>query len=382
MPFRGMSVVEQREAFVRQALEEGSNVRALCRAYGISPTTGYRWLGRYRASGASGLRDRSRRPRRSPKATGAEVVKAVIEVRREHRCWGGRTIHHVLRRRGIEPLPHANTITGILHRHGLIGAEETAKRRRFVRFERAVPNELWQMDFKGHFATACGRCHPLTVIDDHSRYAVVLAACPDERRRSVQAVLGETFARYGLPEEILIDNGPPWGKDFEHRHTRLTAWLMRLGIEPTHGRPYHPQTRGKNERFNGTLAREAIAGRLFSDLAVVQAWFDGWRQVYNHERPHQAIGNEPPASRYRPSPRAFPAELPAIEYGADCLVRRVQKDGRISLGDRNLFVSSAFAGDPVGLRPSGRDGVFDVLYCRFVVGHLDLTAEAAPQMEA
>lgn len=375
MPFRGMSIVEQREAFVRQALEEGSNVRALCRAYGISPTTGYRWLERYRASGVGGLGDRSRRPRRSPTTTPEDVVKAVIEVRREHPCWGGRTIHHVLRRRGVAPLPHANTITGILHRHGLIGTEESAKRRAFVRFERAEPNELWQMDFKGHFALAAGRCHPLTVVDDHSRYAVTLVACPNERRQGVQTALRETFARHGLPEEILIDNGPPWGTDFDHRHTKLTAWLMRLGIVPTHGRPYHPQTRGKSERFNGTLAREVIDGRVFADLGEAQAHFDAWRHVYNHERPHQAIGNEPPASRYRPSPRPLPAELPPMAYDADCLVRWVQKDGRISLDNRNVFVSNAFAGDPVGLKPTARDGVFEVLYCRFLVGRLDLTGK-------
>jgi transposase InsO family protein len=308
-----------------------------------------------------------------------EVVEAVVAVRREHPCWGGRKIHHVLRRAGVRPLPHANTITDILRRHGLIAEEESAKRRPFVRFEKATPNELWQMDFKGHFAMAAGRCHPLTVVDDHSRFAVALVACPDERRKSVQPALRATFERYGMPEGILVDNGPPWGKDFEHRHTKLTAWLMRLGIAPRHGRPYHPQTRGKNERFNGTLAREAIEGRSFADLIEVQARFDAWVWVYNHERPHQGIGDEPPASRFRASPRAFPAELPAIEYDRHCLVRRVQKDGRISLANRNVFVSNAFAGDPVGLIPIERDGVFDVMYCSFVVGRIDLTG--AQEME-
>jgi transposase InsO family protein len=376
MPFKGVSIVEQRESFVRQALEEGANVRGLCRAYGIGPTTGYRWLARYQTSGAAGLSERSRRPHRSPRAMPEQVVQAVVAVRREHPCWGGRKIHHVLRRRGFWPLPHPNTITGILHRHGLIEEAESVKRRPFVRFEKAAPNELWQMDFKGHFALGAGRCHPLTVVDDHSRYAVVLVACPDERGKRVQPALRAAFERYGLPEGILVDNGPPWGKDFEHRHTKLTAWLMRLGIEPRHGRPYHPQTRGKNERFNGTLAREVIEGRRFADLAAVQARFDAWRHVYNHERPHQAIGDVPPASRFRESVRRFPPELLPIEYGTDCLVRWVQRDGRISLDNQNVFISSAFAGDPIGLRPTGRDGVFDVFYCSFAVGHLDLTGTA------
>ncbi len=148
---------------------------------------------------------------------------------------------------------------------------------------------------------------------------------------------------------------------------------MRLGIKPTHGRPYHPQTRGKNERFNGTLAREGIGERHFRNLAEAQRRFDTWRHIYNYERPHQGIGDEPPASRFRSSTRRFPAKLPPIVYGPDCLVRRVQDDGRISWSGRNIFISNAFAGDPIGLRPTNRDGVFEVLYCSFVVSRLDLT---------
>ena len=371
MPFQGVSVLGRRKAFVAAAREEGANVRALCRWYGISPTTGYKWLGRA-AEGPAGLRDRSRRPHCSPGRTAADVEAAVVAIRREHPCWGGRKIHHVLRRRGLAPVPHANTITDILHRHGLIDPRESAKRQPFQRFERAAPNELWQMDFKGHFAVGAGRCHALTVIDDHSRFAVALVACPDERRRSVQPALAEAFRRYGLPEGILVDNGPPWGTAFDHRHTRLTAWLMQLGVAPHHCRPYRPQTRGKNERFNGTLQAEVIACHRFTDLQQVQSRFDAWRHLYNHERPHQAIADQPPASRFREAPRRFPVTLPPITYGADCLVRRVQQDGRISLENRNLFVSRAFAGKPVGLRPTDRDGVFELLFCDFRVGTLDL----------
>lgn len=378
MPFRGVSVMDQRVAFVTAAMAEGANIRALCRLYGISPTTGYKWLGR--VSSGVGLEDLPRRPRRSPRAMPAAVERAVVALRREHPCWGGRKIHHVLRRRGVTPLPHANTITGILRRHGLIGEDQSARRRPFQRFERAAANELWQIDFKGHFAVGAGRCHPLTVIDDHSRFAVLLVACADERRSSVQPALCEAFRVYGLPEAMLMDNGPPWGTDGRNRHTKLTAWLMRLGIAPCHGRPFHPQTRGKNERFNGTLKREVIARQRFCDLAAVQRRFDTWRQIYNHERPHQAIGDEPPASRFRKADRPFPEQLPAIVYSPDCLVRRVQSDGRIGFMKRNIFVSNAFAGQPIGLRPSQRDGVFDILFCGFRVGRLDLADD--PQAAA
>jgi transposase InsO family protein len=366
---------EQREAFLSAAGVEGANVRAACRGFGISPTTGYKWLGR--AAGGD-IAERSRRPRHSPRATPAELEAAVLRVRSAHPTWGGRKIHHALRLEGVRA-PQPNTITGILHRHGLIAAEESAKRRAYQRFEKAAPNELWQMDFKGHFAlSGGGRCHPLTVVDDHSRYGVVLAACADERRSSVVPALTSAFRRYGLPDRMLMDNGPPWGKDFEHRHTRLTAWLMRLGIEPIHGRPFHPQTQGKNERFNGTLKREVIAGVEFADLAAVQRRFDAWLPLYNHERPHQGIGDVPPGSRYRKAMRRLPEQLPAIVYDADCVVRRVSEGGHISLGNRQLFISFAFVGHPVGLRPTNRDGLFEVWFCRFRVGTLDLAAKRQP----
>jgi len=379
MPFRGVSIMDQRMAFVEAAGLEGANLRGLCRAYGISPTTGYKWLCRAGAAGAGELRERSRRPYRSPRRTPWEVERLVVEVRLAHPCWGGRKIHHVLRRRGVEAAPHPNTITDILRRHGLIDAAASACRRPWRRFEREAPNELWQMDFKGHFALGAGRCHPLTVVDDHSRYAVSLTACPDERRASVQPALEAAFRRYGLPQAILVDNGPPWGKDFEHRHTKLTAWLMQLGVAPCHGRPYHPQTRGKNERFNGTLLLEVIEGARFDDLTQAQACFDAWRTVYNHERPHQAIGDEPPASRFRQAPRRLPEALPPILYAQDCLVRRVQRDGRISFMNRNLFISGAFAGKPIGLKPTARDGVFEILFCTFPVGVIDLNTSQEMQ---
>lgn len=286
----------------------------------------------------------------------------------------------MLRAQGLDPTPHRSTVTDILHRHGLITPEASAQRRPWQRFERAVPNELWQMDFKGHFPVGAGRCHPLTVIDDHSRFLVALSACADERRASVQPALTESFRRHGLPEAILVDNGPPWGKDGVHRHTRLTAWLMQLGVAVHHGRPYHPQTRGKNERFNGTLTQEVIDGEDFADLEVLQARFDAWLEIYNHLRPHEAIGDRPPASRFRPSPRALPEQLPDISYPDDCLVRRVDSYGRISLKHRPYFVSGAFAGHPVGLRPTERDGVFDVLFCAFKVARLDLTQPDDPNV--
>ena len=171
---------------------------------------------------------------------------------------------------------------------------------------------------------------------------------------------------------MLADNGPPWGNEPFHPHTRLTAWLIRLGISVSHGRPYHPQTQGKEERFHRTLALEVLARQpAWQTLADVQATFDPWRDSYNFERPHEALAHQPPASRFQPSTRRFPSVLPPIYYDRDDDVRKVQDKGRISFHGRELLVGRAFIGDPVGLRPTG-DGTWDVYYCHQRVATVDL----------
>ena len=236
---------------------------------------------------------------------------------------------------------------------GIVDGGEGAKHRAFQRFERPAPNELVQMDFKGHFPLACGgRCHPLSVLDDHSRFNLALVACPDERGATVQAVLERVFATYGLPEAMLMDNGGPWGGDASCRHTALSAWLIRLGVRVLHGRPRHPQTQGKQERFHRTLAQEALRGAPVADLADAQARFDVWREVYNHQRPHEALAMAVPATRYRVSDRPLPATLPEIAYEPGTLVRWVSDGGRISFQGRRWRVGRAFVGLPVALRPT------------------------------
>ena len=219
---------------------------------------------------------------------------------------------------------------------------------------------------------ARGRCHPLTVLDDHSRFAVGLEACANERGETVQARLTAVFRRYGLPERMLMDNGAPWGSDRAHPHTPLTAWLIRLGIQISHGRPYHPQTQGKEERFHRTLVAEVLRYQVFRDLVHCQAHLDQWRDVYNLQRPHQALQMAVPASRYQPSPRSFPDVLPPIEYGPDDIVRKVQAEGLISYQGRAFRLSKAFRALPVALRPTSEDGILDVFYCHQKVARIDL----------
>jgi transposase InsO family protein len=296
----------------------------------------------------------------------------VVERRQAHPAWGGRKIRRRLQDLGQARVPAASTITAILHRHGLVSPEASAQHQAFKRFEQAYPNALWQMDFKGHFAPRQGRCHPLTVLDDHSRFNIVLAACGDETTETVQALLTAAFRRYGLPERMTMDNGSPWGADAQHELTPLTVWLIRLGVGVSHSRPYHPQTQGKDERFHRTLALEVLRGRQFEDLGHCQRHFDRFREVYNLDRPHEALGMLVPVKRYQPSPRPFPEALPAIDYAPGDHVRRVQAKGEFSFQGRTFRVRKALRGYPIALRPTDQEGCFGVWFCHKQVAAIDL----------
>lgn len=373
MPWKVRDVSSLREEFVRMMSVEGSNVAELCRRYGVARKTAYKWLKRYEQAGREGLGDRSRRPLSSPRRTAAAMEERILEIRDTHPAWGARKLRESLRRKGVLEGPSISTITEILRRHGRLDAKESDKHRAFVRFEHPQPNDLWQMDFKGHFAlSGGGRCHPLTILDDHSRFALELAACGNERSETVQTQLQAVFRRYGLPQRMLMDNGSPWGGDRESPHTALTVWLMRLGIHVTHGRPYHPQTQGKDERFHRTLNVELLSRHAFIDLQDCQTSFDPWRYEYNFDRPHEALQMASPASRYQPSTRAYPQTLPPIEYSPGDEVRRVHDGGWISFRGQHFRLSKAFYRQSIGLRPTLQDGVWVVLFGQQALGAIDL----------
>jgi transposase InsO family protein len=378
MPWNEVSLMSLRLEFVALAAAEGANVRELCRRYGISPKTAYKWIARHRAGGPEALADRSRRPAGSPGRCPEPIEAEVLRLRDAHPAWGGRKLRARLIAAGRDA-PAASTVTAILRRHGRLDPAAAAAHTPFVRFEHDAPNRLWQMDFKGHFPTACGRCHPLTVLDDHSRFALGLFACGDERDGTVRGHLTAVFRRYGLPERVLCDNGPPWGTaGSDRRYTALGVWLLKLGVGVGHGRAYHPQTQGKDERFHRTLQAEVIQGRAFADLPDCQRRFDPWREVYNHERPHEALGLAVPASRYRASARPFPEVLPEWEYGAGDAVRKVACDGTIRFRGRPVELGKAFRGERVAVRPTTEDGVFGVYFGVHEVAQADLRVQNPP----
>lgn len=365
MPWNQVTVVDQREEFVRLTRLPRANISELCRRFGISRKTAYKWLAR------ASLQDQSRRPHSSPRRTPEALEHKVVQLRDKHPAWGGRKISHVLQREGIELAP--STVTAVLHRHGRISQQASDAAAPWERFEHDAPNALWQMDFKGHFATAAQRCHPLTVLDDHSRFSIVLQALGDEQRTSVQPVLQRAFERFGLPDRINADNGSPWGTQGRGGLTTLAVWLLRLGIHLSYSRPLHPQTNGKGERFHRSLKAEVLAWHTFRDLDDVQRHLARWRHVYNYERPHEALGMETPASRYRPSTRPMPKELPPIEYLSGDLVRRVQDAGWFSLHGREFRVSKALVGQPIACRPlAEEDGEFAIFFCHKKIDEISL----------
>jgi transposase InsO family protein len=272
-----------------------------------------------------------------------------------------------LRRQGLSP-PSPSTITAILHRNGqpMVAPGQKA----WQRFEHDTPNALWQMDFKGHVAMGAGRLHPLTVVDDHSRYSPVVHAADNERYQTVKSAVQSAFERYGLPEVVLTDNGSPWG-DAEGLLTRFGVWLIEHGVAPWRSAPFHPQSRGKNERFNRTLKAELLDGRSFADLAQAQQAFDAWRHRYNHHRPHDALGLGVPADRYQPSPRRFNPKVEPFEYGPEDILRSVDMAARISFHGRSMKDSRALVGKRVALRPTERDGVFDLVFRHVIVKSID-----------
>jgi len=364
-----------RQEFVELALHQSVPFADLCRRFGVSRQTGYKWLNRYKKDGIAGLADQSRRPLHSPSITPPALEQHVLGVRARNPAWGARKIARFLRDQTPVPPPATSTITGILHRHDRITPRASADATAWQRFEREQPNELWQMDFKGHFATVGeGRCHPLTVLDDHSRFNLVLQACAFETTATVQAHLERAFATYGLPRQINTDNGAPWGASRQlGQLTELAIWLIRLGIRVSYSRPYHPQTNGKNERFHRSLKAEVLAGRTFMTHREAQTEFERWRELYNNRRPHEGIGMSTPVKRYRPSTRVWPSTIPEPQYGPDDEIVKVDWHGHFTFRGRELKVSRSLEKLSLAARPNAeKDGVFDFYFYQHRVMELDL----------
>lgn len=380
MPWREVTMESVRLEFVTLTGRPGANIKELCRRYGISRPTGYKWLERYRAQGAAGLSDRSRRPQRSPRRSGEKLETKVLALRARDEDWGGRKLRARLAQEWEGPLPSASTITEILRRHGKLATQaDDYQPPATHRFEHEEPNLLWQMDYKGDFPLEDGRgttCYPLTLLDDHSRFNLGLRVCLDQGEETAKAHLTSICRRYGVPWRLTCDNGPPWGSSSGSGITHLGVWLVRLGITVTHSRPRHPQTQGKLERFHRTLARELLRRTPMVTPEGTQAAFDRWRERYNEIRPHEALGLEPPISRYRASSRPFPETLLPVEYDRGENVRKVQAKGEISFRGQEYLVGRGLKGMSVALRESKEEGAWDVFFLHQWLRKIELRRKA------
>jgi transposase InsO family protein len=366
-----MEVGEQRVRFVIRASQEPGNLAKVCREFGISRPTGYLWLRRYQAQGVHGLCEQSRRPRQVPERTAPAVEQQIVELRRQRPDWGARKLQVLLRRWGME-LPVV-TIHRVLVRRGMV-REQDRHRPALQRFERAEPNQLWQMDFKSPkgWNHAIG---PLSVLDDCSRYAVLLQGTWSTRGEAVREQLESAFQKHGMPEEMLMDHGIPWWSGQGSRGwTRLTVWLMKLGVGLRFSGVRHPQTQGKVERFHGTL-EQARRRRGLPVAELHQQWLDEFREEYNQVRPHEALGMKTPASVWSPSPRRYDPNPPSWEYGSDREVQRLGPYGQLKLAGRWWQVCEALAGEAVQLeRVPGRVLVY---YCQTLVREIDLVESSS-----
>jgi transposase InsO family protein len=364
MAWKTMDIHEQRVRFVVEASQKVRPFSALCAEYEISRPTGYLWLRRYRDFGVQGIAEQSRKPRCSPRRTTVELEQQVVELRRSYPDWGARKLRILLARQGIA-LPR-NTIHRILVRHDLVqqGIRHVPV---LQRFERKQPNELWQMDFKGPkgWPQPVG---PLSVLDDHSRYLIALAANGTTQGEPVRQQLEEAFQRCGVPEGMLMDHGSPWwGHLAPLGQTRLSLWLMRQGIRLHWSGIRHPQTQGKVERFHGSLQR-ALERRGFPGENI-HAWLNYYRWEHNHIRPHEALDMKTPASVWKPSPRRYDPHPPRWEYPAGAWVLKVSTDGKVKIKGRNWKVNKALTGEWVRIVPIEKRWL--VFYCSTLVREID-----------
>lgn len=361
-------VSERRLEFVIRASSGAEPMKQLCEEFEVSRPTGYTWLRRYRESARlAELGEKSRRPRNVPKRTAAEVEERVVAARQRYPDWGAKKLKVVLEREGIQ-LPRI-TVHRIIARHGLIAAQDR-RRPAVQRFERAEPNQLWQMDFKG-MREAHKPCLPLVILDDHSRYLMGLFALEGTCAAPVRDSLESVFRRDGLPDAMLMDHGTPWWNMQSHcGWTWLLVWMMKQGIRIYLSGYRHPQTQGKVERCNGSL-EAALGKRSRSPGQPWQSWLDDFRQEYNHVRPHEALHMAVPAARWTPSARRF-MEHPRPEYPDPGNVQQIGANGNVVVRGRSYFVSQIFSGEHVQVQFMEDRAV--VFFYRTAIRELDLVA--------
>ncbi len=368
MPWQHLDLMSQRTEFALRALQT-DNFRALCREYGISPRVGYKWKNRLLEEGMGRMEEHSRRPKSTPNALSEEEVCRIVALRVRHKHWGGRKLQEIYLRRHGEA-PSESSFKRVFEKAGLV--EKRRKRRASQggsigdTRKAGASNEVWTIDFKGWWHDAQGKCEPLTVRDEWSRYLLEVRALENARTETVRACFERLFGRYGLPQAIRSDNGSPFSSSRSIMGlSKLSAWWVALGIDLLRGRPAHPQDNGAHERMHKDISRE-LEGTHYRDR---QAALDVWKREFNEERPHESLGMKMPSEVYEPSKRKWEGTPDQLDYEG-LMTRRVKGTGHICFENQLVFLSTALHGWDVGLKPL-RDGTLEVYFARLLLGHLD-----------
>ena len=371
MPWKETQKMDLRIEFAMKAISCG-NFGELCREYGVSRKTGYKWRERFVDGGLNGMHEESRRPHGHGDALGEEEVCRMVQLKTAHPHWGARKIRELYRRKHGGELPSESSFKRVLERSGLTRKRQIRHREQSGRLEAQVevnePNALWTVDFKGWWRGGDGkRMEPLTVRDAHSRYVLEMYAAENAKTQTVGKRFEKLFEAHGLPLALRSDNGTPFASaNGLLGLTRLSAWWLVLGIDLVRGRPGCPQDNGAHERLHLDIFRELERGRVGGD----QAAFDLWRHEFNTERPHEALSMATPAEVYRPSPRPFTGTPERIDYAGMDTRKVHERAGTIRFQTHLIAISTALGGWDVGLCPV-EDGLIQVWFAKLLLGHLD-----------
>ncbi len=382
MPWKETNAMKEKRAFIDEMLKQNKPFRELCREYGVSEKTGYKWRKRFYEQGYAGLAEESRAPLEHPNTVDGDTAAELIRLRLAHPSWGGKKLLVLYARAHPNlPLLSLSSVNRIIDKAGLL------KKKRIhhasitsdcPRLNQALevhePNDVWCIDFKGWWRSNGEICEPFTVRDKHSRKVLCVRLMTSKRAEDVRPVMTELFRKYGLPKAIHSDNGPPFAANNGILGlTALSVWWITLGILPERSLPGCPGQNGSLERMHADIARE-IEGKIPGGIAANQAALDAWVEEYNSVRPNEAIGMKTPDEVYRPSPRKYTGDFDILEYPAGYLPRKVFKSGEIILGGVRASIGTALRGWHVGLRPQKQPGLYDVFLAEFLLGTLDMNS--------
>jgi len=374
LPWKETKPMEERMKFITMYLADEWSISELCRYFGISRKTGYKWIERYDTVGIDGLKDRSRAPFNHPNAVSPEVEQAIVDLRRRKPKRGPKKLHTLLHSRCPEVRwPSVSTIGEIIKRHGLVVSRRRS--RKSPPYEQPFagcesPNSVWSADFKGWFTTQDGwRCDPLTISDNYSRYLIRCQLVTSLDYNAVRPLFEASFREWGLPDAIRTDNGPPFASTTVGGLSRLSIWWIKLGIMPERIVPGKPQQNGRHERMHRTMKDEAISPPK-ATWKQQQRAFDRFRHEYNYERPHESLDQKTPAKVHKPSARSYPLLIPEMTYPDSMTIRQVKSQGDISWKGKHIYLSETLAGEPVGLKQA-REDLWDIYFGPIRLAQLD-----------